>query len=112
MGYYFSTRSGTTYTVIETEKPDIMSLSGGQYEHHRIYKPDCMIGEGQPFSAVFVHDEKNTQMGLAGRTLRTSPIQSLHTLPTVVPDVHARRVAQAEGLYRQADNTGMDFSYD
>lgn len=38
-----------------------------------------MAGEGQPFIAQFVNDARNPE-SLRGKTLRTSPIQSVHAM--------------------------------
>lgn len=94
MSYYFSTRSGTVYTVQDTENPNVQLITGGHYDKNAIWRPQNMIGEGQRFQAEFVADQKNQQMGIAGRTLNTSPIVSIHAFQSS----HSARVAQAESI--------------
>lgn len=49
MSYFFSTRSGTTYTVEDTENPQVQLLTGGRFDKQAIYRPEGLIGEGQRF---------------------------------------------------------------
>lgn len=38
MSYFFSTRSGTTYMVEDTENPQVQLLTGGRFDKQTIYK--------------------------------------------------------------------------
>lgn len=49
MGYMLSTQSGTVYTVLETERPGIMTLFGGKFPGNAIYQLDGLMSEGLPF---------------------------------------------------------------
>lgn len=53
-------------------------LNGGNFHDCYIHLPQ-MAGEGQPFIAQFVNDARNPE-SLRGKTLRTSPIQSVHAM--------------------------------
>lgn len=94
MGYWFETRSGTVYTVRDTMDPNVKLLTGGKYYENAIQRPDGLVGEGEKFRAQFVNDRKNQAMGIAGRTLETSPIASIY----VTRQSHEDRVAQAEAI--------------
>ena len=75
--YYLRT-AHTVYTVVETEDPQRMVLNGGKFENIEIFRPTGMIGEGMPFTAVITNAPCNGEN--RGKTLRTSPIVSIHTV--------------------------------
>lgn len=108
MSYFFSTRSGTTYTVEDTENPQVQLLTGGRFDKQTIYRPEGLIGEGQRFRATFAPDHTNTELGLAGRTIETSPITSIHALS----NNYQKRVRQAESLCPTRIQKQTDLEYE
>lgn len=108
MSYFFFTRSGTTYTVEDTENPQVQLLTGGRFDKQAIYRPEGLIGEGQRFRATFAPDHTNIELGLAGRTIETSPITSIHALS----NNYQKRVRQAESLCPTSMQNQTDLEYE
>ena len=88
MGAYFSTKSGTMYTMLDTDQPNISVLSSSkngqvQFENLEIHTPQY-LGEDRPLIMEFTDNPCNGKY--ANQRMRTSPITSLHALShTKVP---------------------------
>ena len=76
-GYFFNT-ANDQYSVTYMQGAGVGVLNGGNFQDCYIHLPQ-MAGEGQPFIAQFVNDARNPE-SLRGKTLRTSPIQSVHAM--------------------------------
>lgn len=119
MGYFFQTKN-TMYTVRDTMNPNCAVLSGGKFDNNEIYKPQGLVGEGQPFVAKFTDNVANGD--LRGRTVRTGSVMSIHAIRETDQDRmqtqnalnqkeaqarHNMRVMQAERLCQQTPESNQ-----
>ena len=81
MGYYFTTKSGSTYTVQQKPNSEFYQIEGSRFPHPLEIYPNNACFVGERWACQFTQNPDNDNF--AGKTLRTSLVTSVRHINAI-----------------------------